>query len=120
MSSLAHEGNPKEDTIIITGGDVLSTASLSIPFLFFGGGQPPNIPPAEPPSNISSSCPDVLGWPDGRNFIPLYYNDPQSGGSLTIWTDQGGLLGGVAPVNTWLSLFLESSQGCCGCAFVPV
>ena len=42
MSSLAHEGNPKEDEIIITAGSVLSTAQLDVDFLFLGQGE--NIP----------------------------------------------------------------------------
>lgn len=42
MSSLAHEGNPKEDQIVITGGSVLSTAQLDIDFDFVGG--VPNVP----------------------------------------------------------------------------
>lgn len=43
MSSLAHEGNPKEDEIIISGGSVLSTAQLDIDFDFIGG-VVPNVP----------------------------------------------------------------------------
>lgn len=37
MPSLAHEGNPKEDEITITGGEVLSTTTLSIDFAGGGG-----------------------------------------------------------------------------------
>jgi len=43
MSTLAHEGNPTEDEIIITAGDVLSTAQLDIDFQFFGP-TAPNVP----------------------------------------------------------------------------
>ena len=43
MPSLAHEGNPKEDKITIGAGDVLSTATLDIGFLFFGPGDIPNV-----------------------------------------------------------------------------
>lgn len=60
MSSLAHEGNPKEDEITITGGSVLSTASLDISIPFFGGTPPP--PPDVPAEGISSSCSDVFEW----------------------------------------------------------
>ena len=59
MPSLAHEGNPKEDTITITGGSVLSTAQLDIDFSFFGGvPNIPNIPNAadDTRSLSSSSC----------------------------------------------------------------
>lgn len=75
MPSLAHEGNPKEDEISISGGSVLSTAQLDIDFQFFGGGVP-NVPNVEDPSSLSrvQSCPDVFSW------IP--YNNAM------FWTDQ--------------------------------
>ena len=64
MSSLAHEGNPKEDEIIITGGSVLSTAQLDVDFLFLGLGGTPNIPAVVEPAftRQSSSCSDVFEW----------------------------------------------------------
>ena len=57
MSSLAHEGNPKEDSITITGGSVLSTAQLDINFSFTGGVNPtfpnPTIPPSVAPGCVN-------------------------------------------------------------------
>jgi hypothetical protein len=61
MPSLAHEGNPKEDDITITGGSVLSTAQLDIDFQFFGV---PNVPSDEEssPTIMSSSCGLAFRW----------------------------------------------------------
>ncbi len=54
MSSIAHEGNPKEDTIIITAGDVLSTATLEVDFLFFGdSGHPLPVPDVPSPDFLN-------------------------------------------------------------------
>ena len=88
MPSLAHEGNPKEDEIIITAGDVLSTAQLDIDFQFFGPNVP-NVPLwADVPFRVSSSCPNIFTWPDGREYIPFNYNVVQSSGAITTFTDQ--------------------------------
>ena len=116
MSSLAHEGNPKEDSIIITAGDVLSTAQLDVDFQFFGG-TPPNVPPLDQPFNVSASCPNVFTWPDGREYIPFNYNDVQSSGAITTFTDQ--LQEQLTNTQYWLDLDIESKPNCCGCAFVP-
>ena len=116
MSSLAHEGNPKEDEIIITAGDVLSTAQLDVDFQFFGG-TPPNMPPLDQPFMISSSCPNVFTWPDEREYIPFNYNDVQAGGAITVFTDQ--LQEQLTNTTYWLDLDIESKPNCCGCAFVP-
>ena len=99
MPSLAHEGNPKEDEIIITAGDVLSTAQLDIDFQFFGGA--PNIPPTADPdlTVISSTCSDVFEWAgendndtfqgsaSGRDWLYLLQT-PASGNSLERYNDQ--------------------------------
>jgi hypothetical protein len=50
MPALAHEGNPKENEIIITGGSVLSTAQLDIDFQFVGSN--PTIPSATQPAEF--------------------------------------------------------------------
>jgi hypothetical protein len=116
MPSLAHEGNPKEDEIIITAGSVLSTAQLDIDFLFFGGA--PNVPSwAATPFKVSSSCPNVFTWPDGREYIPFNYNDVQAGGAITVFTDQ--LQEQLQNTTHWLDLDIESKPNCCGCAYVP-
>lgn len=98
MSSLAHEGNPKEDEITITGGSVLSTASLDVEIL------PPvanPVPPTVDPSNshISSSCSDVFEWAGendngaflgsatGRDWLYLQ-ETPASGNSRDRYIDQ--------------------------------
>ena len=89
MSSLAHEGNPKEDQIIIAAGDVLSTAQLDIDFLFFGGA--PNIPSIANPNltHESSTCADVFEWVDEQQGVPPWtlrdYYDTV-GGSRTLLT----------------------------------
>src|SRR3990167_5063622 len=117
MPSLAHEGNPREDEITIAAGDVLSTAQLDVDFLFFGPGAPgvPSI--AATPFRISSSCPNVFTWPDGREYIPFNYNDVQSSGAITTFTDQ--LQEQLTNTTHWLDLDIESKPDCCGAAFVP-
>ena len=91
MSSLAHEGNPKEDEIIITGGSVLSTAQLDIDFLFVQGvqGQPngPNVPPiADIERTFMASCGEVFFWP-GKDDLspvpPILLTNINSGGSTS-------------------------------------
>lgn len=115
MSSLAHEGNPKEDQIIITGGSVLSTAQLDIDFQFFGpGGGGAGL---NQPFNVSSSCPQVFTWPAGREYIPFNYNSSVSGGTITTFTDQ--LQDQLANTQYWLDLDIESKPNCCGMAIVP-
>lgn len=55
-SPVAHEGNPKEDSITISGGDVLSTATLGVVLPFVPATPPPEeVPPPEPP--IIGGCP---------------------------------------------------------------
>lgn len=120
MPSLAHEGNPKEDEITIGPGDVLSTAILTINLQSYGGVAPIS-PPEAPVNPSSSSCPNVLTWPDDRNPIPFFYNDGQSGGSLTIFTDaQPDDAPFTSENHKWLVLTLESSPECCGCTITPV
>lgn len=118
MPSLAHEGNPKEDEIIITAGDVLSTAQLTINF---ASGVPfVVVPPENPPGGGSSSCPDTMLFAEGAfSGTPLYYNDSQSGGSITVWSDQNGT-GAGAPLSTWLAVSMETSTGCCACTYASV
>ncbi len=98
MSTLAAEGNPKEDKIVIAAGEVLSTAQLDIDFEFFA--SPFGIPaPPEGLTVISSSCSDVFEWAGendnnifqgsagGRDW--LYLRDSgTSGGSLDKYYDQ--------------------------------
>ncbi len=117
MSTLAHEGNPKEDKIVIAAGDVLSTAQLDVDFEFFANSPPPNVPPLDVSFAVSSSCPNVFTWPDSREYIPFNYNDVQSGGAITTFTDQ--LQEQLQNTQYWLDLDIESKPNCCGCAFVP-
>ena len=91
MSTLAHEGNPKENSIVIAAGDVLSTAQLDIDFQFFGS-QGPNIPPPAEALTLSSyTCSDVFDWPgkeEGQDWI--YFSDSPcqtTNGSRTRWAD---------------------------------
>ena len=74
MSTLAAEGNPKENEIVIAAGDVLSTAQLDVDFRFFGS-QGPNIPPPVEALTFSSyTCGDVFDWPgkeEGQDWIYL-------------------------------------------------
>lgn len=78
MPSLAHEGNPKEDEIVISGGSVLSTAQLDIDFLFFGGtpGVPvgDNAPPFYkfPPCIFAEEYRYVENCPLGNFIIDRY------------------------------------------------
>src|SRR3990167_11113766 len=109
MPSLAHEGNPKEDEIIIEAGSVLSTAQLDIDFRFFGGA--PGVPPlVVSPFHGSSSCTGIFDWPEEREAIPWFYNDAQSGGSLTVWTDQ--LPYSTTNLIPWLDLTIASRVRC--------
>ena len=95
MPSLAHEGNPKEDKIVIASGDVLSTATLDFNFLSLGvvPGVVPHVP-STANSNLfieSSTCNDVFSWPGEQQGIPAwtlrdYYNE--IGGSRTITRDR--------------------------------
>lgn len=91
MSTLAHEGNPKEDSITISGGSVLSTAQLDINFEFFGGGGVQLTPPAALDVELSTTCAGVFTWPtieSGDDWI--YFSDApcfSTTGSRTKWAD---------------------------------
>ena len=90
MSSLAHEGNPKEEEIIIEAGSVLSTAQLDIDFQFFGG-DVPNVPEENFVYTLrKQSCAEVFLWPDmlsGRDIMYLR-ETPASGGNQDRYVDQ--------------------------------
>ena len=112
MSSLAHEGNPKEDELTITGGSVLSTASLDVQIPLFGN---PTVPSTSEPSrsHISSTCSDVFEWAGendngaflgsatGRDWLYLQQT-PGSGNSVERYIDQ----------TLWLRI--NSTQSCYG------
>ena len=61
-SPVAHEGNPKEDTITITGGSVLSTATLTIFVPPISLGESPILPPPliPPPGGGCADCSEVV------------------------------------------------------------
>ena len=104
MSTLAHEGNPTEDEITITAGDVLSTAQLDIDFQFFGGA--PNVPSTADPdlTVISSTCGNVFDWStreQGDDWI--YLRDAGNSGATTDQLD-----------DTSLDLNIFSSEQCYG------
>lgn len=65
-SPIAHEGNPKEDSITISGGSVLSTATLTIEAPFVPAPPPTVPPPLEDAPDSDVSCSDVFAWNDGQ------------------------------------------------------
>ena len=74
--ALAHEGNPKEDSITIKAGEVLSSATLTVQF---AGGSGVAMPIVPPPDNTAAGCVfvsvtrSVDGCPDG--YILDAYDD---------------------------------------------
>jgi hypothetical protein len=106
MPSLAHEGNPKEAEIVISGGSVLSTAQLDIDFQFFAGDVNPTVPSTYDPGLTQrvQSCPDVFQWTgmqDGVDIMYLFQN-VASGSSIDRYNDQT------------LDLTVHSSPDCYG------
>lgn len=69
--ALAHEGNPKEDSITIKAGEVTSTATLSIP-LPAGGGISTVPPEPLPDTGDVSTCDTVFTW--GPNYLAFTWN----------------------------------------------
>ncbi len=74
LSPIAHEGNPKLDTLTISGGSVLSDASLTIiseyiPII-------PDIPPPPPPTGGGLvTCAGVFEWNEERGDVPVIWSD---------------------------------------------
>lgn len=118
MSTLAHEGNPKEDEITIGVGSVLSTAQLDVTFPYVGGVTV--VPPEEVIlAPIASSCSDVFEWAGendngaflgsatGRDWLYLQ-ETPASGNSRDRYIDQ----------TLWLRI--NSTKSCYGALWQSV
>ena len=62
---VAHEGNPRTDSITISGGDVLSTASLEV--ILPGPSQAPAVTaPTLTGTKLTTICPTVFAWNSDR------------------------------------------------------
>lgn len=122
MPSLAHEGNPKEDEIVISGGSVLSTAQLDIDFLFFGGA--PNVPSTSNPNltvKSTSNCSDVFLWAgqSERTAFDDFHGGKSEhliGQDFVYFHDSGPNIGAVSDSlkDTTLDLQIHSGPTCYG------
>jgi len=103
--SLAHEGNPKEDSITINAGELISPATLSMPFIFGGGpsgtrtdDDGTGVPP--PDTSDHCSCEESMtATPCTTDYMSYCYDGNMVQWSnnpllLTFWNGDGGCSGG--------------------------
>src|SRR5690349_14774119 len=89
-SPVAHEGNPKEDSITIEADDVLSTATLTVVLPFVPAEPPPNeIPPPDenPGGGGCANCAAFIASERNAEMIALCASDTGDGCVVTCPND---------------------------------